>query len=370
MTLGAFLANMLQRRFSMGFERMLGDMVEANPRENIWFMVKFICVLTLVAEAVGAICLFVSWQHEFQSFWRCLYFSIFHSVSAFCNAGFSLYSDSLVRYRSSVPVNLVMCTLIVTGGLGFLVVRDLKRYVSWWLFVRKGKRPQLTTHSKLVLTVTATLLSLGFFLVFVVESATSLSDAPLKERILASVFQSVTPRTAGFNTMKLDPRMLAPSTAVLFMALMFIGGSPGGTAGGIKTSTLGVMIASIAATLRGSDRAEMFHHTVRQETVHRVASIILLSVSALVLGTFLLLITENQAGHSVDFLEVAFEATSAFGTVGLSLGLTKHLSVWGRLILPVLMFVGRLGPITVVLSAAQLEGRAPYRYPEDHIIVG
>jgi trk system potassium uptake protein TrkH len=130
------------------------------------------------------------------------------------------------------------------------------------------------------------------------------------------------------------------------------------------------MVASIAATLRGRERAEMFHHSVRQETVHRVASIILLSVSALVVATFLLLITENSIGRSASFIEVAFEATSAFGTVGLSLGLTPELSDWGRLIIPALMFFGRLGPVTIVMSAAQPTERAPYGYPEGHIIVG
>ena len=370
MTMGAFLFTMLQRRFSIGFERMLGDVVETDPEENVWVMVKFICLLALLAEVVGTVCLFVSWQERFPSFWTCLYQSAFHSISAFCNAGFSLNNSSLVEFRNNVPVNVVICTLIVTGGLGFLVVRDLKQYLGWWLVSRKGRRPRLSTHAKLVLTVTGTLLVIGFVVVFVVESATSLHSASLRERILASIFQAVTPRTAGFNTMELSPATLAPSTALLLIALMFVGGSPGGTAGGIKTSTLGVMIASIVATLRGSDRAEMFHHSVRQETVHRVASIILLSVSALVLGTFLLLLTENSAGRSVGFLEAAFETTSAFGTVGLSLGLTKTLTFWGKLILPVLMFVGRLGPITIMMSATQLEGRAPYRYPEGHIIVG
>ena len=200
------------------------------------------------------------------------------------------------------------------------------------------------------------------------ESATSLYGKPLEERLLAAVFQSVTPRTAGFNTIELGGQLerLAPSTALLLMVLMFVGGSPGSTAGGIKTTTVGVMVASIVATLKGNERAEMFHHSVSQETVHRVAGIILLSVSALAVGVFLLLITEQTA----DFLEVAFEATSAFGTVGLSLGLTPKLSVWGRLVVPALMFVGRLGPVTIMMSTIQVQGRTPYRYPEGQVIVG
>ncbi len=366
MTFYAFLASMLYRRLSMGFESMVGDVVEGRPEEHMRAMVKFICLFTFLMEGVGTLCLFLAWRGHFEGLLECFYFSVFHAVSAFCNAGFSLYSGSLLGYRANVPVNVIFWVLIVIGGLGFLVVRDLKDYLHRRFFVRKGRRPRLSTHSKLVLTVTAVLLLIGFVGVFVMESATSLRSAPVGERLLAAAFQSVTPRTAGFNTMKLDPAGIAPSTALLLMALMFIGGSPGSTAGGIKTTTLGVMIASIVATLRGSHRAEMFGHSLRQETVHRVASIILLAITALLGGMFFLLITETGA----TFQEVAFECTSAFGTVGLSLGLTPHLTIWGRLVLPVLMFVGRLGPITIVMSAAAVEGRIPYRYPMGHVLVG
>jgi len=366
MTVYAFLASMIYRRLSMGFERVVGDVMEARPQESVWGTVKFICLLTAFMEAVGAACLFLSWRGHFDGFFKCLYFSIFHSISAFCNAGFSLYRDSLVSYRGDVAVNLVFCVLIVCGGLGFLVMRDLWEQLRWHVTVRKGKRPRLTTHSKLVLTVSGLLLLFGFVGIFIMESTATLRSEPLKNRLLAALFQSVTPRTAGFNTIPLSETAIAPSTALLLMVLMFIGGSPGSTAGGIKTTTLGVMAASIAATLRGSDQAEMFHHSVRHETVHRVASVILLGLSVLLAGIFALLVTERGR----DFCQVAFEATSAFGTVGLSLGLTKELSLWGRLIIPALMFVGRLGPVTIVMSAATVEGRIPYRYPTGHIMVG
>jgi len=364
MTLSAFLAIMLRRRLSMGFESVMSDLVEVESQENVWDLVRFICIFTFLAELVGTALLYYAWRGDFQSFWRRLYVSVFHAVSAFCNAGFSLFSDSLVRYRGCVGVNLIVCGLILTGGIGFLVVRELKHYAAWKLFVRRGKSPKLSTHSKLVLTVTGVLLALGFFGVLGIEWTGSFGSMPLKERLLAAMFQSVTPRTAGFNTVDLST--LATSTAFLLIGLMFIGGSPGSTAGGIKTSTVGVMIASIIATLKGRSRAEMFHHSVRPETVHRVASIILLSVTALVCGVFLLLITEKGAG----FFEVLFEATSAFGTVGLSLGVTPRLTVPGRIIITALMFIGRLGPITLLMSAAQVEDRVPYSYPDAHIMVG
>jgi trk system potassium uptake protein TrkH len=368
MTMGAFVAIMLQRRLSMRFEAVMTDLVEPRAVESVWTLVRFVCLFTLVAEVLGALSLFFSWRQDFADFWPCFYHSVFHSISAFCNAGFSLNNDSLVRWVDSVPVNAVVCLLIIFGGIGFTVVRDLKRSLMWWLFSRRGRRAQLGTHSRLVLTVTGVLLVIGFAGVFAIESFGSLRGAPLKTRVLAAVFQSVTPRTAGFNTVRMGGGALAPATAFLLMALMYVGGSPGSTAGGIKTSTLGVMIASIVATLKGRSKAELFHHSVSEETVHRVASIILLSVGALAAGIFLLLITEKAT-----FRQITFDAISAFGTVGLSTGLTgagTTMSAPGKLVITALMFVGRLGPVTLVLSVAPLRERAVYRYPEGQVLVG
>jgi len=370
MTAYALLAVMVRQRLSMGFERMLTGVVPAGPAGGIWPTVKFICILTAVVEAAGAVCLFVSWRSDFDSFWRCAYFSVFHSISAFCNAGFSLFSDNLVRYRADGLVCLIICALIVVGGLGFLVARDLKDFAEWWLLVRRGKRARLTTHTKLVLTVTFLLLFVGFVGIYLTESAATLRDVPTSERMLAALFQSVTARTAGYNTIDLSPGVVAPATALLLMVLMFVGGSPGSTAGGVKTTTLGVMVTSIIATVRGSDRAEMFDHSVPQQVIHRVASIILLALGVVVAGTFLLLVTERNTLGQFGFLSVMFETTSAFGTVGLSMGLTPHLSVWGRLIIPAVMFVGRVGLITVLLSAARVHRPVSYMYPPSDIMVG
>ncbi len=368
MTLGAFAAILFQRHLSMRFESTMSDIVEAHAADNVWVLVRFVCVFTLLLEAVGALALFFGWRGSFGSVWLCVYHSVFHAISAFCNAGFSLNNNSLADYADSISVNAVICLLIIVGGIGFVVVRDLLAYGTWWAASRRGKRPRLSTHTKLVLAVTGVLLVAGFLGILVIESNFSLSEAPWKKRILAAAFQSVTPRTAGFNTIDMGTASLAPATAFLLMALMYIGGSPGSTAGGIKTTTLGIMVASIVATLKGRGKAEMFHHSIPEETVHRVASIILLSAAAVVVGIFLLLITETA-----PFQKVAFDAISAFGTVGLSQGLTGPdcaATVWGRLILTCLMFVGRLGPITLVLSVAELKERAVYEYPEGRVLVG
>ncbi|MHC4591527.1 MAG: TrkH family potassium uptake protein [Planctomycetota bacterium] len=366
MTLGAFLAIMVQRRLSMRFEAVMTNIVEAHPAESVWTLIRFICLFTLTAEVLGAVLLFLAWRSDFETFWPCFYHSVFHAISAFCNAGFSLNNDSLMRYVDSLSVSGVVCALIVVGGIGFIVVRDLAHHVWWWVFRRRGKRPRLTTHSKLVLTVTGVLLAVGFLVFLIIESHGMLTAASPRKRLLAAAFQSVTPRTAGFNTV--DIKTVAPSTLLLLMVLMYIGGSPGGTAGGVKTSTIGVMIASIVATLKGRNKAHMFHHSVPEEVSHRVASIILLSVAALATGVFFLLITEEAR-----FQNVMFDAISAFGTVGLSTGLTgpdTMMSASGKLIITTLMFVGRLGPITLVLSVAQLRERAAYRLPEEQVLVG
>jgi len=368
MTMGAFLATMLQRRLSMRFEVVMTDIVEADATQSVWVLIRFICLLTVLMEVLGAALLFLAWRASFPGFWPCFYHSVFHSISAFCNAGFSLNNDSLMRYADHTGVNLIVCLLIVMGGLGFVVVSDLWTYARWWMFDRRGKRPRLSAHSRLVLLMTAVLLVLGFVVFLTMEWGASMADAGWKKRMLTALFQSVTPRTAGFNTVDTSLGALALPTVFVLMILMYIGGSPGGTAGGIKTTTLGVMISSVIATLKGRRRAELFSHSVPEETVHRVASIILLSLGALVLGTFLLLVTE-QAGLEL----VAFDAISAFGTVGLSVGLTGPdcaMTAVGKLVITCLMFVGRLGPITLVLSVAQVKDRAAYSFPEEQIMVG
>ncbi len=371
MTMGAFVATMVQRRLSMRFETVMTDIVESPPTESVWVLVRFVCLFTLLAEAIGALILYLCWHTNVAGFWLRLYHSVFHSISAFCNAGFSLNNDSLMQYVEHVGVNLTICALIVAGGIGFTVARDLKQYVGWRLFSRRGKRPRLSTHSRLALLVTGVLLLVGFIEFFVMESMTpegSLTGGSLEKGMLAAIFQSVTPRTAGFNTVDTTLGALSMPTFFMLMVLMFIGGSPGSTAGGIKTTTLGIMISSVIATLKGRQKAEMFHHSVPEVTVHRVATIILLSLGAVVCGVFLLLVTETQG------LElVAFDAISAFGTVGLSAGLTGpdcDVTVYGKLVLTALMFVGRLGPITLMLSVAQLRERAVYSYPEEQILVG
>jgi len=367
MTMGAFVAIMLRRKLSMRFETLMTDVVQVNERTRVGPLLRFICLFTLVAEVLGAVALFLAWRRDMPNLWRCIYQSVFHAISAFCNAGFSLNNDSLMRYADRWSVNSIVCTLIVVGGIGFVVVQELIAWAGWRLLVRRGRRPRLSVHSRLALLMTGVLFVLGFAVILCIEPGASLAGAGPQRRLLSALFQSVTPRTAGFNTM--DMNALAPATVFVLMVLMYIGGCPSGTAGGVKTTTVGIMMASIMATLRGQDKAEMFNHSVPQVTVHRVASIILLSLAVLAGGVFVLLITE-----AASFQQIAFEAVSAFGTVGLSRGLTGpgcDLTAAGKLVITVLMFVGRLGPVALILSVASTRDRGgAYRYPEGQVLVG
>jgi trk system potassium uptake protein TrkH len=365
MTVGAFLVIILRNRLSLGFRSVMMD-VQNIEDENIWPLIRSICIFTFIAELTGTVLLYFGWRGDFENTTNAVYVSAFHSISAFCNAGFSLYSNSLEDYVGSPVIIFGVGALIVTGGIGFVVIQDVRDWILWILLKRKGRRPQLTTHTKLVFTLTAILLTAGFVLLLIAGRGESMQALSPGERLMAAFFQSVTPRTAGFNTIPLGVGSITGATAFLLVLLMFIGGSPGGTAGGIKTTTLGVMIASSIATLRGRDNAEMFHHSVRTETVHRVSSIVLFSTVVLTGGIMLLLLTESGCG----FLEVVFEATSAFGTVGLSLGITDELSIPGRLIITVLMYIGRLGPVTVAMGMASRSPKVPYSYPPTNIMVG
>lgn len=370
MTMGAFVAIALRRRLSMRFESFMTDIVDSSPRESIGPLIRFICLFALSVEVAGVVALYLAWRGSMSGAGTCFYQSVFHSISAFCNAGFSLNNESLRAYAGRISVNLIMCALIVTGGIGFVVVRELKHYLGWWALKRRGKRPRLSVHSRLALLVTGVLLLVGFAVFICVEPTASQRGVGSGTVLLRAMFQSVTARTAGFNTVDLGA--VAPATVFMLMALMYIGGSPGSTAGGIKTTTLGVMIASIMATLKGRNKAEMFNHSIPEETVHRVASIILLSVVTLVGGVFILLITESGR-RGVTFGQIAFDAVSAFGTVGLSRGLTGPdcaMTSLGKLVITALMFVGRLGPIALILSVASLQDRRPYTYPEEHVLVG
>ena len=286
--------------------------------------------------------------------------ALFHSVSAFCNAGFSTFSNSIESYASSFPINITLAFLIVAGGIGFSVVYELAR----WLRSRIGAHApfyRLSLHAWLVLRVSGFLILAGFLAVWL---GGDWGDTGVNERFLSSLFQSVTTRTAGFNSIPLQS--LAPWCVVILMMLMFIGGAPGGTAGGIKVSTVGVLFHSTRAQLKGRRCVEIHWRTIAGETVR--AAFVISGLAALYIAAAVAAL--SWAEPDLPFLELVFEVVSAFGTVGLSLGVTAKLSTLGKLIVIVTMYLGRVGPLTVFLAMAGRRDEALYDYPQESIIVG
>jgi trk system potassium uptake protein TrkH len=322
-------------------------------------VLKYVFLYTFVFETAGFLALYFLLEPmmEEQHLW---FSSLFHSVSAFCNAGFSLFEDSLVSYKGDILVNFVITTLILAGSMGFLVVLDLNEL---WKSRDDPKR-RLTLHAKITLWVSIVLLLLGSFVIFVLEYGASLKGLSGSEKLLAAYFQSVTPRTAGFNTIAIESLRLP--TLFFLVFLMFIGGSPGSTAGGIKTTTFGVLLASLWSILRGRRRIEVFKRTISWDIGQKALAVISLSMLLVFSSTLIMLIVEGD--HSL--LAILFEVVSAFGTVGLSCGLTPLLSPWGKVIIMLTMFIGRIGPLSLAFAIAKREPSFVYKYPEEDVYVG
>ncbi|MBO8141212.1 MAG: Trk family potassium uptake protein [Firmicutes bacterium] len=318
-------------------------------------LVRNVITFTLLLEIGGMIVLFTVFRHEMPA-GKAMLFAAFHAVSAFCNAGFDLFGNSLQRFRGNVPVNLTIATLIVAGGLGFAVLQDVVTNRRW---------SRLSFHSRVVLSVSAVLTLIGFVGVLTIEGANPRTLGPLApgERVLAAFFQSVTTRTAGFNTIATEN--LAEPTLFLFLILMFVGASPGSTGGGIKTTTLAVFLAVLLSAVRRKRDTELGPYRLGTESLHGALVVVTGTVLWIMAVTMILLISEGQG-----LLPTLFEVVSAMGTVGLSLGVTGTLSPLGKMLIIATMFIGRVGPIAIVLSLGQRAVRASVRRPERNLIVG
>ncbi len=380
---GAVFALLLGQAFSLRESVAMQDLLSTRTVSRIGNMIFFIFVGTVIFEGVGALCLFrmwdnvPSWTGNIHQQW---FYSIFHSISAFCNAGFSLFSDSFIGYKRSWEIYLVVCPLIVLGGLGFGVLYNLadtaadrvKRffkklfYKQYRISMETPKRMRLQT--KIVLTVSAGLIVLGAGAILLFDRFAGANPASNYPGVLGALFQSITARTAGFNT--LDISALSASSKFMLILLMFIGGSPGSTAGGIKTVTLAVIIMTVLAALRKRSDVEMFNRSIRIVVVGRAITIMMLFVAVLFIATLALSITEN--GNSADFsmMDIMFETCSALGTVGLTTGKTAFLTSVGKLIIIAVMLIGRLGPLTLLASVTFNLKLVRYNYPDEAIIVG
>jgi trk system potassium uptake protein TrkH len=364
MTMTTFFALILGRGMGIRERVLMSDVLNTRTLSRIAHLIISILLLTFIFETFGAVLLYLSWSRigAIGGTPKTIYYSVFHSVSAFCNAGFSLFSDSMMGFRDLIPVNLVMTTLIISGGLGFTVLTLILRttFLNWPL----RKTTRITLQAKLVLLVTILLIVLGFIGMLAVEWDGAFAGLRVKGRLLAAYFQSVTARTAGFNTVSIAS--LSNASLFLLICLMFIGASPGGTGGGIKTSTFAITVGFLIANLRGRGSVEMFGRRVPNEIVDKALSIVIISTLVLMVNGFLLLAVEGD--HSP--IKVIFELFSAFGTVGLSMGITPELSSLGKIIIMITMFTGRIGPLTLALALGERRRRGEFEYPSEEIMVG
>lgn len=377
---GAVLALLLGQAFSLRESVAMQDLLNTRTISRIGNMIAFIFIFTVLIEAAGAVSLFWMWgdSPNWSGMHNQWFTSIFHSISAFCNAGFSLFSKNFIRYNRNWQLYSVVCPLIILGGLGFSVLYDLlniasdrtkrllkKCFIKQSRFSMKTpKRLQLQT--RIVLTVSASLIILGALGILFFEYYTNHGDSGQKTGIMGALFQSITARTAGFNTVNI--KALSPSSKFILILLMFIGGSPGSTAGGIKTVTLAVVVMTTIAALRKRPEVEMFKRSVRIVVVGRAITVTMLFLTVLFTATLALSVTEGSSDFS--FMDIMFEAGSALGTVGLSTGITPVLTTAGKLIIITVMLIGRLGPLTLLAMLTFNLKPARYSYPEESIIVG
>ncbi|MHC4610795.1 MAG: TrkH family potassium uptake protein [Planctomycetota bacterium] len=413
MIFGSLFGFLAGRNLSLRHALVLQDTLSHQTIGRVRRMMRFIVATTFVCELLGAALLYSMWGDDVSGVGDRAFRSVFHSISAFCNAGFALQGDSLVGYRGAWQVYTSIMPLIVIGGLGFPVLDDLYRRARWRLAsstaslrrelprlgdtgARAGPNPRLgdsslphrfSLHSKLVLGSSGVLILVPALAFLLFESVpewrsrqqievtrirqqaegrvSSMVELPVSDRAAGALFQSITARTAGFNTVPIDVDSMSPASHFLLCLLMFVGGSPASTAGGVKTVGLAVLILGIYSTLRGRPRVECFGRTIPQAVVRRAAVVIVGMFAAVSLVTLGLLFTE-----SASLQRVLFEAVSACGTVGLSTGLTDELTIPGRVIIILAMFVGRLGPLTVLVALAGRTSSARYEYPEEQPIIG
>ncbi len=366
MTMSTLFLMLAGKRPGLTGQIVVQDTFTHTRERNISSILKDVILFTCVIEGLGIILMFFCFLPG-NDIKRALFLSIFHSISAFCNSGFSVFSDSFVGYRGSWALNLVLCFLIISGGIGFLVLSELKLKFSF----KRRSLSRLSLHSKIVLSTTAILLVSGTFLITAMEWHNTLAPLSVPGRFLSAFFQSVTARTAGFNTLSIGN--MTNETLFFIILLMFIGASPGSCGGGIKTTSLATLVVLGTSRFRGHERPQLFNRTISYVSVGRATSVIMLSMIVVCIGIMLLLMTEiGEVAHPQSrgkFLELLFEAVSAFGTVGLSTGITAGLSVMGKIILSGIMFVGRLGPLVVGMAVSR-DVVSRYHYAEETIMVG
>lgn len=348
---------LLLGKMALKDRKIMQELFDISSFNELFKLLKKAVLVVLCIEFVGAVVLTIGFLKDF-GLKQAIYYGIFHSVSAFCNAGFSIFTNSLESFSGNPTVLYILITLVVLGGLGFFVLVDILDKV-------RGKNVKLTFHSKVILWMTAGLILFGFVVFCIGQLAVFVKQGSLSWVINNSIFQAISSRTAGFNTLLME--QMTPFTTMFLIMLMFVGGGPGSTAGGIKITTLALVFVFIRAVIKGQDSYILAKQDIDSDLVRKALLVFILMTVLVVLFISLMLLVEPN----LDPVKVIFESVSGFCTVGLSLGITSKLSITGKVLLILAMFVGRIGAITILVY---LVNRKPIvnniKYPDGKILIG
>ncbi|MCY7478433.1 TrkH family potassium uptake protein [Paenibacillus larvae] len=361
MSMATLIAFLRKKRISLRERLVLQEALNQSSMEGIVRLFRKVLVYSLTIEGIGAALFTIRWSFDL-GFPKALLFGIFHGISFFNNAGFDLFGSisgpfsSLTSYKNDFIINFTSMALIVIGGIGFIVMSDIMEY-------KKTRR--LSLHTKVVLSATAFLIVFGALVIFIFEytNQATMGQQGFFGKVLSAFFQSVTPRTAGANT--LDISSLRQATQFFIIILMFIGASPGSTGGGIKTTTFMTIIGAMIAMVRGKEDIVFFRYRLGKDRILKAITLSMICLFLVIFVSMVLSTTESQ-----QFLKILFEVTSAFGTVGLTMGITPYLTIFGKIMISLTMFAGRLGPLTLAYALGPKPDKELYRYPEGKITIG
>lgn len=356
MTFTTLIAIIIGKKITLRERLVMQEALNTFGIQGLVNMVRYVIVFTLSVQFFGAILLSTQFVPKF-GLGKGLFYSVFHSISAFCNAGFDLFGTSLTGFYNNSVIILVISALIIIGGLGFTVWLEIYHFKS-------GKK--LSVHAKIVILTSIILVFGGALLMFVFEFSNpeTLGSMNFKDKTLNAFFASVTTRTAGFNSISIDGMTIAGK--FLTILLMFIGGSPGSTAGGLKTATFGIIILTVISVIKGREDTEAFGRRFSKELVYKAFSLMVMGVGLVIMVTMILSYTEV----GVSFMDLLYETVSALGTVGLTTGVTPNLTAPGKLLIMLMMYFGRVGPLTVALAITRRRRKSGYKYPEGKILIG
>lgn len=361
MTLSSSMAIIMGKNLAMREQVIMQDVLDASSSQELLNLIIDIIRFTFLIEFIGSILLTIGFYQEGLEIGQSLYYGFYHGISAFCNAGFALFNNNLEDFKFTPIIHGTLAGLIIFGGIGFAVIQDVKNTI----FRERRGWQDLSVHTKIVIVTNTALLLGGTMYLFFGEFLHSFADMTMWQKFQVSFFQSVTTRTAGFNSINLNT--LHPHCIYMMILLMFIGASPGSTGGGVKTTTFAILLQSVKATLQGKRNVQFFERTIPSQTVVKSIAIFIVSLITVSLCVLVMMRVEPDK----NFLAIFFEVTSAFATAGLSLGITPFLSALGKFTLVVLMFIGRVGPLTLVLAVGSkviLPNKVDY--PDGKVLIG